>query len=84
MPVGRAGGARLKRAAGERIETRQLQSIWLTIVIPGAAMPDTQTFLDSAQAQWSKIDFLPGVELLPLAEPVPTGLFIWRASRPAR
>jgi hypothetical protein len=39
----------------------------------GAAMSETQTFIDSARARWSKIDFLPGVELLPLAEPVPHG-----------
>jgi len=36
-------------------------------------MSETQTFIDSARARWSKIDFLPGVELLPLAEPVPHG-----------
>lgn len=36
-------------------------------------MPEAQTFIDSTRAQWSKIDFLSGVELLPLAEPVPQG-----------
>lgn len=36
-------------------------------------MSGIQTFVDSTRAQWSKIDFLPGVELLPLAEPVPQG-----------
>jgi anti-sigma factor ChrR (cupin superfamily) len=36
-------------------------------------MSETQTFIDSTRAPWSKIDFLPGVELLPLAEPVPAG-----------
>ena len=36
-------------------------------------MSETQTFIDSARARWLKIDFLPGVELLPLAEPVPHG-----------
>ena len=36
-------------------------------------MSEVQTFVDSTRTQWSKIDFLPGVELLPLAEPVPQG-----------
>ena len=36
-------------------------------------MPEIQTFVDATRAQWSKIDFLPGVDLLPLAEPVPHG-----------
>ena len=36
-------------------------------------MSEVQTFIDSTRAQWSKIDFLPGVELLPLAVPVPQG-----------
>jgi anti-sigma factor ChrR (cupin superfamily) len=36
-------------------------------------MSGIQTFIDSTRAQWAKIDFLPGVELLPLAEPVPEG-----------
>src|SRR5688572_1255120 len=36
-------------------------------------MPDIQTFTDSTRAAWSTIDFLPGVEMLPLAEPVPHG-----------
>ena len=35
-------------------------------------MSDAQTFIDSTRAHWSKIDFLPGVKLLPL-EPVPQG-----------
>jgi anti-sigma factor ChrR (cupin superfamily) len=36
-------------------------------------MLETQTFTDCTRVAWSKIDFLPGVELLPLAEPVPHG-----------
>ena len=32
-----------------------------------------QTFGPSEGAEWIKIDFLPGVELLPLAKPVPEG-----------
>jgi quercetin dioxygenase-like cupin family protein len=36
-------------------------------------MTKAQTFIDSSHLQWSKIDFLPGVELLPLAVPVPDG-----------
>jgi anti-sigma factor ChrR (cupin superfamily) len=36
-------------------------------------MSEIQTFVDSTCAEWSKIDFLAGVELLPLAEPVPQG-----------
>jgi anti-sigma factor ChrR (cupin superfamily) len=36
-------------------------------------MSSTQTFLDSSRAPWSKIDFLPGVALLPLAVPVTDG-----------
>ncbi|HKT35766.1 MAG TPA: cupin domain-containing protein [Nitrospira sp.] len=36
-------------------------------------MSKAQTFVDSTRAQWSKLDFLPGVELLPLAEPVVQG-----------
>jgi quercetin dioxygenase-like cupin family protein len=36
-------------------------------------MSDRQTFSDSTRQPWSKIDFLPGVELLSLAEPVPGG-----------
>jgi quercetin dioxygenase-like cupin family protein len=36
-------------------------------------MSAIQTFIDSTRASWSGIDFLPGVELLPLAEPVPRG-----------
>jgi hypothetical protein len=31
-------------------------------------MSETQTFIDSTRAQWSKVDFLPGAELLALAE----------------
>jgi anti-sigma factor ChrR (cupin superfamily) len=36
-------------------------------------MSETQTFIDSTRAPWSSIDFLPGVELQSLAEPVPAG-----------
>jgi anti-sigma factor ChrR (cupin superfamily) len=36
-------------------------------------MSAMQTFIDATRAPWSGIDFLPGVELLPLAEPVPRG-----------
>lgn len=36
-------------------------------------MSAIQTFIDSTRAPWSGIDFLPGVEWLPLAEPVPRG-----------
>lgn len=43
------------------------------MTLDGDAVSGTQTFIDSSRAQWSKIDFLPGVELLPLAEPVPNG-----------
>ena len=33
-------------------------------------MSEVQTFVDTTHAEWSKIDFLPGVEILPLAQPV--------------
>jgi anti-sigma factor ChrR (cupin superfamily) len=36
-------------------------------------MSAAQTFVDSRRAEWVKLEFLPGVELLPLAEPVPDG-----------
>ena len=36
-------------------------------------MTPCQTFTDPDAGQWRKIDFLPGVELMPLAEPVPGG-----------
>lgn len=36
-------------------------------------MSNAQTFVESAHAPWSTIDGLPGVELLPLAEPVSEG-----------
>jgi hypothetical protein len=32
-----------------------------------------QTFTSPQDGSWLKIDFLPGVELLPLAQPVPDG-----------
>ena len=32
-----------------------------------------QTFMDTQAGEWMKIDFLPGVELMPLAQPVPDG-----------
>ena len=32
-----------------------------------------QSFVDKAASGWITIDFLPGVELLPLAQPVPDG-----------
>jgi hypothetical protein len=32
-----------------------------------------QTFVPPSAASWLKIDYLPGVELLPLAQPVPGG-----------
>lgn len=32
-----------------------------------------QTFLSPSAGSWLTIDFLPGVELLPLAQPVPDG-----------
>jgi hypothetical protein len=32
-----------------------------------------QTFTDPGTGTWLTIDFLPGVELMPLAEPVPEG-----------
>ena len=36
-------------------------------------MSDPQIFVDSTRAQWLKFDCLPGVALLPLAEPVSQG-----------
>jgi quercetin dioxygenase-like cupin family protein len=36
-------------------------------------MTDRQTFTDPGAGTWLRIDFLPGVELLPLGEPVPEG-----------
>ena len=36
-------------------------------------MPKQQTFSNTETGQWLKIDFLPGVELMPLAQPVPDG-----------
>jgi quercetin dioxygenase-like cupin family protein len=32
-----------------------------------------QTFTDTRTAAWLRIDFLPGVQLMPLAQPVPEG-----------
>jgi anti-sigma factor ChrR (cupin superfamily) len=36
-------------------------------------MTSHQTFIDPGAESWLKIDFLPGVELLLLAQPVPDG-----------
>jgi anti-sigma factor ChrR (cupin superfamily) len=36
-------------------------------------VPKQQTFANPRDGQWLKIDFLPGVELMPLAQPVPGG-----------
>jgi hypothetical protein len=36
-------------------------------------MTNRQTFIDPGAAVWLKIEALPGVELMPLAEPVPHG-----------
>ena len=36
-------------------------------------MTSHQTFADPGAGTWLKIDVLPGVELLPLAQPVPDG-----------
>lgn len=36
-------------------------------------MSETQTFIDGDAAGWITIDFLPGVTLLPLAQPVKDG-----------
>jgi anti-sigma factor ChrR (cupin superfamily) len=36
-------------------------------------MPDRQTFIDSTCRPWIALDVLPGVAVLPLAEPVPDG-----------
>ena len=36
-------------------------------------MVDRQTFNDPGTGAWAKIDFLPGVEIMPLAQPVREG-----------
>jgi hypothetical protein len=36
-------------------------------------MANQQTFIDPNDGTWLTIDFLPGVELMPLAQPVPDG-----------
>lgn len=36
-------------------------------------MSDKQTFIAPDDVSWRKVDFLPGVEVLPLAQPVPEG-----------
>jgi len=36
-------------------------------------MTGRQTFTDPVAGNWLRIDFLPGVELMPLAQPVPEG-----------
>jgi quercetin dioxygenase-like cupin family protein len=36
-------------------------------------MNKQQTFISPEDTTWVRIDFLPGVELLPLAQPVPEG-----------
>jgi hypothetical protein len=36
-------------------------------------MTGQQSFIDPGAVPWVKIDFLPGVELMPLAAPVPEG-----------
>lgn len=36
-------------------------------------MTSYQTFIDPDAGRWVRIDFLPGVELMPLAQPVPDG-----------
>ena len=36
-------------------------------------MPKQQTFVSTEPGGWLKVDFLPGVQLMPLAEPVPEG-----------
>jgi quercetin dioxygenase-like cupin family protein len=36
-------------------------------------MSNAQSFVSPSEEAWVKIDFLPGVELLPLAAPVPEG-----------
>ena len=38
-------------------------------------MINHQTFTDPGAGTWMKIDILPGVELMPLAQPVPEGSF---------
>ena len=42
-------------------------------LIKGAAMAPTQTFVDRDATDWVTIDVLPGVTLLPLAQPVKDG-----------
>jgi len=36
-------------------------------------MSKVQAFIDPGDAEWQAIDFLPGVELMPLAQPPPEG-----------
>jgi anti-sigma factor ChrR (cupin superfamily) len=36
-------------------------------------MTNRQTFIDPGAGNWLRIDILPGVELMPLAQPVPEG-----------
>ena len=36
-------------------------------------MSDAQTFIDANHTPWIEIDFLPGLQLMPLAEPVAQG-----------
>jgi quercetin dioxygenase-like cupin family protein len=36
-------------------------------------MTSQQTFIDPGAGKWQRIDILPGVELMPLAQPVPDG-----------
>jgi len=36
-------------------------------------MPNPQNFIDPGAGKWLTIDFLPGVELMPLAQPAPEG-----------
>jgi hypothetical protein len=43
-------------------------------------MPGTQTFVDGDATGWITIDFLRGVTLLPLAQPVKDGRYTERAS----
>ncbi len=42
-----------------------------------------QTFIDADAKAWMRIDLLPGVELLPLAQPVPEGPIHRAASQKA-
>ena len=37
------------------------------------AMSDAQTFIDTSRTPWLEIDFLPGVQVMPMAEPVAQG-----------